>query len=44
MLCISVPTKMHQVDNYVVEDNEQKTTFIGRIQIVFANGVWKEKL
>ena len=35
--------KMHQGDNYVVEDNEQKTDLVRRIQIVFGYGVWKEK-
>lgn len=35
--------KMHQGDNYVVEDNEQKTDRIRRMQIVFGHGVWREK-
>ncbi|WJQ81922.1 hypothetical protein [Brevibacillus brevis] len=34
--------KMHQGDNYVVEDNEQETTLIKRMRIVFEQGVWKE--
>ncbi|QCT04372.1 hypothetical protein E6C60_3664 [Paenibacillus algicola] len=34
--------KMHQGDNYVVEDNEQETVLIKSIQIVFENGAWKE--
>lgn len=36
--------KMHQGDNYVVEDNEQKTDLIKRMWVVFGNGAWKEKL
>lgn len=35
--------KMHQGDNYVVEDNEQETVQIRRMRIVFDHGVWKEK-
>ncbi|MGE7056910.1 hypothetical protein ACQKI4_30595, partial [Paenibacillus glucanolyticus] len=34
--------KMHQGDNYVVEDNEQKTDLVRRMRIVFDNGIWRE--
>ncbi|KEQ22134.1 exodeoxyribonuclease X C-terminal domain-containing protein [Paenibacillus tyrfis] len=35
--------KMHQGDNYVVEDNEQETKLIKKIKIIFDHGTWKEK-
>lgn len=34
--------KMHQGDNYVVEDNEQETMLINRIRVIFDQGLWKE--
>lgn len=34
--------KMHQGDNYVVEDNEQNTLLIKRTRIVFDKGSWSE--
>ncbi|WP_372661246.1 hypothetical protein [Cohnella sp.] len=35
--------KMHQGDNYVVEDNEQETVLIKKIKIVCYHDIWKEK-
>lgn len=33
--------KMHQGDNYVVEDNEQETMLLNRTRIIFNQGLWK---
>ncbi len=34
--------KMHQGDNYVIEDNEQETMLIKRTRVIFDQGLWKE--